>query len=190
MPWRSGSGRRGGRRGGRSGGLSRRRPKEWQSAELLGGTDVIAIGECVAYPLITSLEFDAEYTDSTLARVRGLVHVSPANNPTVSVQETAYGAIGIIELEGQDDVTGTVEPWCPLFDSDASWLWHNYFTVRRTNGSNGAPDILDFQEHVDSAAMRKLEAGDSSLYLVIENDVSSDNFVEFWFGTRFIISEK
>jgi len=180
-------GRRGGssvsgRSRGGSTASSRRRPLEWEAATLAEAIS-LPIGICDSTTILTFAELDAEYSDSTLERLRGVIRIF---NPGASY---AWGAAGIILVDG--GVAGAASVWCPLTDPQASWIWHTYWVVGPTNVlgfAHGAP--MMFEDRIDSRARRKLEAGDSSLALMVENDVGSNSNVDYWWGVRMLLAEK
>lgn len=179
-------GSRHGRRSGRGGTrVSRRRPKEWECATLLDRIG-LPINTCDQTVLITRADLDDEYSDSTIIRIRGDLTVALAGN---GVGVSAQGAAGIIEVEGVDDTLAL--PYCPLVDCDASWLWHQFWSVKNAEGADPQGGAGTFREFtIDSAAMRRLEAGDSSLWFAIENDILSDGGITYWWGMRFLLAEK
>lgn len=189
MP-RFGGRRRGGPSRGGSTVRSRRRPLEWECAELVDRIS-LPVNNCDQAVILQTGEFDEEYSDSTLVRCRGHLEIY-APFSIVTGRYHAFGAAGIIELSGQasEDPLALVD--CPLSDCESDWLWHTYWSVL-TDAAGGATGQTNQVHHImeiDAKARRKLESGASSLWFVIENALGSDVAVEYWFGVRTLIAEK
>ena len=134
--------------------------------------------------LVLPTEFDLEFTDPTLVRLRGLATVANFGIPAASAM--AFGAVGIIDVQGvEESIVPNV--YCPLSDASVEWIWHNFWSI------SGLPVVDDpntsatmYRMEIDSKAMRRLATRDAGLYLVFENSPNSDFSVHWRADVRML----
>jgi hypothetical protein len=156
---------------------------EWRSASRQASVVVLAGALTSAYIVLPSQA--RLFTDPTLVRTRGQLHIIPAINVSVA------GAAGIIAWKDPDDVPPTgVEGPRPYNDPDLDWIWHSYIFGLPNNGTGGSDPGVNFfaADAIDSRAMRKLGADEGVLF-VVENGVSSSGSMTVLFGARCLIKE-
>ena len=107
----------------------------------------------------------AEHEPSTLMRTRGslLAYIDGLQAPSGLA---SFGVGLILVPEG----TGTTVLWSPIADSDAPWIWVDYFALgyeEMVTDAVDVPGITSYRSVIDSKAMRIMR--NQEIQLVYEN---------------------
>jgi hypothetical protein len=117
---------------------------------------------------------------ATIVRLRG--HVSLSQSVGTAL-DGFRGAIGYAQATPEAFAAGTGSLRSPLLDADwDGWMWHTFFDIRTPGATIGGEGSV-WRQAVDSKAMRKVQAGDTS-FVIVETVETGTASVRFEFDSR------